>query len=73
MLRSSHWNREGTVRNISFFLILQLIPINYKKPLYVISALEQYLKLKVGRISYGIEGATKTSILLSWTNNKCYV
>lgn len=74
MLRSSHWNRERAVRNISPFLILPLIPVNYTKALYVISAQEQNLKLKVcaERTSYGLEGATKISILLSWTNNKCY-
>lgn len=49
MLRSSHWHREKAGRNISLFLITQLIPVNYTKALYVINVQEQYLNLKVGR------------------------
>lgn len=41
--------RERAVRNISLFLIIELISIKYTKAVCVISAQEQYLKLKLGR------------------------
>lgn len=40
--------RERAVRNISLFLIIQLISIKYTKAVCVISA-QEHLKLKLGR------------------------